>query len=220
MAPEDYPIQFPQSTTCIYSLALSFILHFHKTSPSSRTPFNSQSINLLFGLSNPIRGPPTRPTKVAWETMHLLAQVHAMLYSLRILKQSMDWISTYQIPQILPEEVERELKTLQWILNPMPQISDLFLDVRELRAACIIGPEGENGRARAAFTSLIREVEGLDPSRSSASLDDHGFKGVDKHKRKKDKQDSANKSTKKKAVHKRDSLLFGSKNVYDLLDED
>ena len=108
-----------------YILAFHLV-HQQKLEAGKTTPEMSQIANVL-GL----RLPASRPS---WDDIHLLANIHAVLYSFRILHQLLHHV----MPRLtkLSQPNEQLIHMIQQLLDKLDRLSniaDLFLDVRELR---------------------------------------------------------------------------------------
>lgn len=105
-------------------------------------PVSLSLIQSSLGLMNWRSG--DRP-RTSWDEIHFLANMHAVLYSLRILKQIAEYIlrGRHQVPKSTvdkngtndgEEPIEVLTRELAAILNTMPPIEDLFLDVADIRS--------------------------------------------------------------------------------------
>ncbi|KAI1618824.1 XPG domain containing-domain-containing protein [Exophiala viscosa] len=108
-----------------YILAFHLI-HQQKLDAGKTTPELPQIAN-LFGLH-------PSSSRPSWDDIHLLANMHAVLYSFRILHQILHHI----MPRLTEssqrnEELIHMVQKLLDILDRLPTIADLFLDVGELR---------------------------------------------------------------------------------------
>jgi len=110
-----------------YIVALR-IVHQQKRSAGKQAPNSTQIIHLL-GLSS------IPAARTSWEDVHLLANAHAVLYSLRMLKQITTCIINHSPPESddceLPLDRLRELNSR---LEPLPPIASLFLDIPDLHS--------------------------------------------------------------------------------------
>ena len=136
-----------------YAVSLCIVLQ-HRLA-AARTPPSHQDIDSIFGLDNEWKATPT--STHTWDDVHLLANAHAVLYSWRILSRIIDW--TIQNPgKGATDELKaclEDLGMLKTCLETMPMISDLFLDLRQLRAI-----EPAEGRKNASeVVKRLRDVQ-------------------------------------------------------------
>lgn len=108
-------------------------------------------LSLLHGTLGLMKQHRSDPPRVTWEEIHFLAQVHAVLYSFRILKQISEYALRIQcrghghestdgddfddaeITKNDQEPIERLVRELSARLKDMPPIAELFLSVSDLR---------------------------------------------------------------------------------------
>jgi hypothetical protein len=96
------------------------------------TPSMAQMTRLL-GLQASKASP---TSKIQWDDIHLLANMHAVLYSFRILQQlARHVLQNLKIkPSMMDVGISNTLRQLHSRLESMPAIENLFLDIPELRA--------------------------------------------------------------------------------------
>jgi XPG domain containing len=125
-----------------YSLALHLLT---KEKLSRSRPIFLTSIHKLLGINM------SRPIRPTWDDMHLNANAHAVLYSLRMLKQILVHTRVHQrsSPRIGPE-----LNRLFEALYHMPTIEELFIDVLQLRL--IMAAVGAD-----TIRFMLRPIEGV-----------------------------------------------------------
>lgn len=113
-----------------YILAFRLV-HQQKLDAGKTTPAPSQFSRLLGlqPLSTPLASRPS------WDDIHLLANMHAVLYSFRILHQLLRHVmSTLTEASRRDEELVHTSQQLLEKLDTLPSIADLFLDIHMLRA--------------------------------------------------------------------------------------
>lgn len=127
------------------------LVHKQKSGAGKSTPTMPQ-IARIFGLQ------PIPTSKFSWDDIHLLGNIHAVLYSLRILKQ----ITRYALTDLRHKTDEhnnhndllQRLHLLLARLELMPAVQDLFLDVSNLHRRT----GGLELGTRNIATQLLREV--------------------------------------------------------------
>ncbi|KAL6244338.1 hypothetical protein RBB50_008580 [Rhinocladiella similis] len=123
-----------QSLLQWYTLALRFV-NEHRLA-AGKTPFSATQTFNLFGLRP--RTPASRTkSRLSWDEMHLLGNLHAVLYSFRILKQLTRYMMACSAGEgsLERNELVDMLSNVLSHLDTMPSIKDLFLDMHDLRRA-------------------------------------------------------------------------------------
>ena len=135
---------------------------------AGKPPFSSRAVDRLFG--NNEFAPSKELWKPMWEDMHLLANVHAVLYSWRMLKQIIDRTCEHFSARAdeQQKDVSQQAKTLKEWLAGMPPVSDLFLNLWEMRTK-----GNAEGREKAAniVKKLLDEQLGGNDSGASKTED-------------------------------------------------
>ncbi|KIW20308.1 hypothetical protein PV08_00883 [Exophiala spinifera] len=119
-----------------YTLALQFVSE--QRLASGKTPLSADLVLDLFGLPHHQNPPVARQqTRLSWDEMHILGNMHAVLYSFRILRQLTRYVMASSAKEAPPQthELVNMLPTLLSRLDRMPNIQDLFLDKHDLRRA-------------------------------------------------------------------------------------
>ena len=187
-----------------YAVSLCIVLQ-HRLA-DGRTPPSHQDIDSIFGLDNEWKARPTSTR--TWDDIHLLANAHAVLYSWRILSRIIDW--TIQNPvKGANDELKaclEDLGMLKTCLETMPTISDLFLDLRQLRAV-----EPAEGRKNASeVVKRLRDVQVGDNLQTHA-MDESG--SMD--------DGEVNRSKKPRIASKQERNMHpSSRNAYSILVDD
>ncbi|KIW95454.1 uncharacterized protein Z519_04038 [Cladophialophora bantiana CBS 173.52] len=127
-----------------YSLAIH-LLQQEKMRLDKATPTPEQALRLL-GWPSTTQFSPMAPTRINWDDIHFLANIHAVLYSLRILAQVTGYIWNYiketpgqknmtNIPKPAHnDDVSVLISDIHPKLSTMPPIEALFLDIPHIRA--------------------------------------------------------------------------------------
>ncbi|KAK5062717.1 hypothetical protein LTR84_004791 [Exophiala bonariae] len=124
-----------------------YILATHKVrqqkSDAGKQPPTLSLIQSTLGL---MRHQANNKARATWDEVHFLANMHAVLYSLRMLKQIADYVLRGREPEhTQPNHEESKsqnngvstetlLRELTVMLSKMPDIEHLFLDVADLRS--------------------------------------------------------------------------------------
>lgn len=124
-----------------YVFAAQQVQH-HKLNLGKQPPTPSliqSTLGLMSGQSN-------NKARASWDEVHFLANMHAVLYSLRMLHQISEYVlrglerrhtqphDDRSKPQDNKAPAETLLRDLTAMLSTMPKIEDLFLDVADLRS--------------------------------------------------------------------------------------
>lgn len=113
-----------------YILAFRLVCE-QKLEADKPTPSVTQMTRLL-GLQPSIA---SLGSKVQWDDVHLLANMHAVLYSFRILQQlTRHVLKNLKCKSSMDSGISNTLWELHSRLESMPNIEDLFLDIPDLRA--------------------------------------------------------------------------------------
>lgn len=110
-------------------------------------PFSYDDADRLFGLEDTqsIGSAPNPGFKPKWDDLHLLANMQAVLYSWRMLKQILDWAYEEADSEgeldIKTSVLPAEVGVLKGWLDSMPIASELFLDLRHMRMGSAEGRE-------------------------------------------------------------------------------
>jgi hypothetical protein len=97
---------------------------------------------------------------ISWEEdVHLLGNVHAVLYSWRMLKQILCWALEYCDGAALNERLVNSFRELGWLLGGLPPISVLFLQMDEMRNLSKASPMGAAAEVKGVFTANIDNLE-------------------------------------------------------------
>ncbi|OCT51793.1 hypothetical protein CLCR_08209 [Cladophialophora carrionii] len=132
------------TTTLLAWYALAIWLVHQEKVRLGKSPITFAQVVRLFGLPQMAAFPFKTPPRISWEAVHLLANIQAVLYSLRMLYQ----ITRYIMNQLQhPSEsatmassdsgsvegLSTGIATFHSTLSNMPPIADLFLDIPHLR---------------------------------------------------------------------------------------
>ncbi|OAP60564.1 hypothetical protein AYL99_05566 [Fonsecaea erecta] len=124
-----------------YSLAVH-LLHQEK-SRLDKIPPTSQQISRLLGLAPTSEFTLYTPMRVTWDDIHIFANIQAVLYSLRILAQLIEYIvshpsdladsaTTHELDQ--QDDFSRLTRNIYTRLSTSPPIEALFVDIPHVRA--------------------------------------------------------------------------------------
>jgi hypothetical protein len=119
-------------TKAFYGFATSWLQH--ERLALGKAPLSYDQVLILFGLPRSSRSVQSKILNVTWEDLHLLANLHAVLYSLRILNQILKYaVIAFRRPSAEDFDVSREMNALVQRLLAMPSIDAVFLDICQLR---------------------------------------------------------------------------------------
>jgi hypothetical protein len=178
-------------------------------------------ITRILGLRPSSPSTATPPPKISWDDIHLLANMQAVLYSLRMLAQITRYVlgasSGHAAGETGPnKDLENDLRSLSATLEPMPDIHGLFLDPSHLRSRVSTLDLGVKNAATTILGQMLNpqhhdtgehgRAEEL--ARSQAVRDEKG-QGEWIHKTKKRKR--------QKTSEPRPKSGLNSKNIFDLL---
>ncbi|KAJ9606830.1 hypothetical protein H2200_008840 [Cladophialophora chaetospira] len=137
-------LQRSTSLAAWYSLAVH-IVHQEQVNLEKARPSVDQILR-LFGLLQTRSLALKQSASITWDDIHILANIHAVLYSLRMLYQIIGHILKRPLrprePAIVPksglnshhdEGLAKNTMRLHKLLSRMPSIAELFLDVPHLR---------------------------------------------------------------------------------------
>ena len=135
-----------------YALALCIVVQ-HKLATEKTAPTH-QDINRLFGLGGEAK--PTQTFTPTWDDIHLLANAQAVLYSWRLLNRIIYW--TIHNPSMGADTqnkvFSKDLGTLKTWQATMPMISELFLNLWQLRTV-------EDSERRANASAVVKRLRDL-----------------------------------------------------------
>ncbi|KIW32197.1 uncharacterized protein PV07_03756 [Cladophialophora immunda] len=167
---EEYP-SVPNWSTLLawHSLAVDVVQQ--EKSSLGKPPPTSQQILQLLGLGSTALFSPRAPRRVTWDDIHLLANLHAVLYSVRMLAQITEYIIRHPnacsddtaIHELAHRDaISKLVNKIHARLSTSPPIQRLFLDIPHLRAQLSNMDLEKQNLAIASFKRLLNPNLGVD----------------------------------------------------------
>ncbi|KAH0844963.1 hypothetical protein FOPE_09423 [Fonsecaea pedrosoi] len=190
-----------------------------------KTPPSSEHVLKLLGLG--LTTKLSASTRITWDDVHLLANIQAVLYSIRILAQITEYIvkshrlsdsiSTHGL--VHHEDISKLINNLHPKLSTLPPVETLFLDIPHLRAQLSNADLKTQGWA---FTSLRRLLD-TDSGVNQADHDTSVTAAEERDSASGDWIDTTAKKEKERKRKRQDNFDTGttrSTNGFDLLSEE
>ncbi|KIX95557.1 uncharacterized protein Z520_08677 [Fonsecaea multimorphosa CBS 102226] len=157
-----------------YSLAV-YLIQQEKFRLGKPPPTLQQILRLL-GLGSTPQIPHRAPMRVTWDDIHLLSNIHAVLYSIRILSQITEYL--VNPPEEFParttiselaqcDDISRLTNNIRLKLSALPPIEKLFLDIPNLRAQL----SKQDLEKQSSEITLFNRL--LNPSSGDDQMDEH-----------------------------------------------
>lgn len=142
---EDLTISPSESLPCWCAVALITVLQ--QKLDAGKTPFTHAMVDTLFGVG----AGAGVSCSTTWDDIHLLGNVHAVLYSWRMLSQILCWVLGVNNNQVARGDMQEHIEELKMRLDKTPMINELFLQADEMRKL----PVGKRSQAAARVKEFL-----------------------------------------------------------------
>jgi len=212
-----FPSDSPQTKASSYILwALHIVLNYRLA--NSKQSISRKLVEYCLGLAHPpakrfqklVTGLQTNDEADSWTLLHLNANIQAVLYSARMLKQTTEYLQKDNRNH--PKIVDDPISKMATVLELMPPIQDLFLDPNRMRQLMQQVPQEKmKEMVRPIFEDAGWPVDGTTDVNNKESLKGETvINRKSKKRRKKGKSEGHGK-------HSVQASMFRSTNPFDLL---